>query len=91
MTYLLISLPFMAGAAALWAWRCREWVVTAIVAAVLLTLTIIFDNLMVAAGLFEYHPGNNLGLYLGLIPVEDLFYPLFACLVVTAAWPGRKP
>ncbi|SDL61852.1 lycopene cyclase domain-containing protein [Corynebacterium mycetoides] len=95
MTYLLISLPFLVGAAGLW-WARRhayasQTKATAIVAAVLLTLTILFDNLMVAAGLMGYAAANNLGIYLGLIPVEDLFYAVFACLAVSALWPGRKP
>lgn len=93
MTYLLISLPFLLGAAVLWVGRrhayASQFKVTAIVAAVLLTLTIVFDNLMVAAGLVEYDGANNLGMYLGLIPVEDLFYTVFVCLVVTALWPGK--
>ena len=43
----------------------------------------------VAAGLVEYDGANSLGIYLGLIPVEDLFYTVFVCLVVTALWPGK--
>ncbi|EEI17731.1 lycopene cyclase domain-containing protein [Corynebacterium lipophiloflavum] len=93
MTYLLLSLPFLLGAAALWGWRRHAYAaqgkVTAIVAAVLLTLTVVFDNLMVAAGLVEYDGANNLGIYLGLIPVEDLFYTVFVCLVISALWPGE--
>lgn len=91
MTYLLISIPFLLGAVAVWGWRRHAYAsqvaVTTIVGAVLLTLTVIFDNFMVAAGLVEYRAANNLGIYLGLIPVEDLFYPLFVCLIAAAFWP----
>lgn len=52
----------------------------------LFALTIIFDNLMVAAGLYEFGHATTLGVNIGRIPVEDLFYPLFTALVVTAVW-----
>ncbi|MCQ4623909.1 lycopene cyclase domain-containing protein [Corynebacterium sp. CCUG 70398] len=87
MTYLLISAPFLLAAAALWA-RRRPWKLTAAVAGILFVLTIVFDNLMVAAGLYEFGHATTLGLNIGRIPVEDLFYPLFTALVVTAFW-GR--
>lgn len=88
MTYLLISAPFLVVAAALWA-RVRPWKLTVAVASVLFILTIIFDNLMVWAGLYEFGHATTVGLNLGRIPVEDLFYPLFTALVVTSFW-GRK-
>ncbi|QPK83885.1 lycopene cyclase domain-containing protein [Corynebacterium qintianiae] len=91
MTYLLISLPFLLGSAALWLWRrhayASQWKVTAVVTVAVLALTIVFDNLMVAAGLVQYDDANNLGLFIGLIPIEDLFYSAFVCLVVCALWP----
>lgn len=88
MTYLVISVPFLLAALALWA-RVRPWKLTATVAGVLFLLTVIFDNLMVAAGLYQFGHATTLGLDIGRIPVEDLFYPLFTSLVVTALW-GRK-
>lgn len=91
MTYVLISAPFIVGAAGAWVWRRRKGrrqaKALALVLAVLCGLTVVFDNLMVAAGLYDYHPGNTAGLYLGRIPVEDLFYPAFAAFVATAFWP----
>ena len=47
------------------------------------------EQLKQLVGLVEYDGANNLGIYLGLIPVEDLFYTVFVCLVVTALWPGK--
>lgn len=88
MTYLYISAPFLVAAAALWA-RVRPWKLTAAVAGVMFALTVVFDNLMVAAGLYEFGHATTLGVNIGRIPVEDLFYPLFTALVVTAAW-GRE-
>jgi lycopene cyclase domain-containing protein len=94
MTYLLISLPFLILAAVLWVVRRgsapRQVAVTAVVAAVLLVLTAVFDNLMIWAELVGYGDAQRLGLQVGLVPVEDFFYPLFVALIVPAFWPGRK-
>ena len=94
MTYLLISVPFLIlGAAVAWWHRGavpRQWAVTGLVMAVLLVLTAIFDNLMIRADLFGYGEAQRLGPQVGLMPVEDLFYPLFAALVVPALWPGKR-
>lgn len=94
MTYLLISLPFLALAAVLWFRRRhtapRQAQVTLLVAAVLLALTAVFDNLMIAAELVGYGEEQRLGLQIGLVPVEDFFYPIFVALLIPAYWPGRK-
>ena len=87
MTYLLISVPFLIlGAAVAW-WR--QWAVTGLVMAVLLVLTAIFDNVMIWAELVGYGEEQRLGLQLGLVPVEDFFYPVFAALVIPALWLGK--
>lgn len=92
MTYLLISLPFLLLAAGL-AFRYRsamprQLVVTVGVAAVLFILTTIFDNLMIWADLFGYGDEQRLGISIGLMPIEDLFYPLVAALMIPAVWRG---
>lgn len=90
MTYLLISLPFLIAAALLWLLRLRryprQFAVTASVLLVVTVLTIIFDNMMIYFGNVDYGSEQNLGLYIWLMPVEDLFYPLFAVLVIAALW-----
>ncbi|WKD57965.1 hypothetical protein CAPI_07125 [Corynebacterium capitovis DSM 44611] len=96
MTYLLISIPFLLFAVVLsLSRRARpnHLAVTVSVTAMICVLTVIFDNLMVAAGLVEYHSGNNTGVRIGLIPVEDLFYSVVVSLAVTALWPvkGDQP
>ncbi|WP_312182426.1 lycopene cyclase domain-containing protein [Arthrobacter sp.] len=55
-------------------------------AAVLLALTAVFDNLMIAAGLFGYNPERISGAFLGLAPLEDFAYPLAAVLLLPALW-----
>jgi lycopene cyclase domain-containing protein len=51
-----------------------------------LGLTAVFDNVMIALGLFTYHPDRILGLKLGLAPIEDFGYPLAAVLGLPALW-----
>lgn len=92
MTYVYISLPFLLIAIILWAVRrgaYRAQVKTTLaVAAVVLVLTAIFDNLMIWAGLVGYGDAQRLGLQLGLVPVEDFFYAIFVVLIVPAVWSG---
>lgn len=94
MTYLLISLPFLVLALVLWVARRksapRQLAVTAIVGVVMLVLTAIFDNLMIWGELVGYGDAQRLGLQIGLVPVEDFFYPIFVALIVPAFWPGRR-
>lgn len=52
----------------------------------LFVLTFVFDNIMIALGLFTYAPDKILGVYVWLAPVEDFMYPLLAALLVPAIW-----
>ncbi len=91
MTYLLLDVVFVAVAAVavLVARRARVapslraigWTV-----AVLAVMTIVFDNLMIAAGLFEFADEHLVGLRFGRAPVEDLGYPLAVALLLPALW-----
>ena len=54
----------------------------------LAALTVVFDNLMIAAGFFDYGDGHITGLRIGLVPVEDLAYPLAGLLLLPALWWG---
>lgn len=91
MTYTLFNLFFLIPAAALLMLaRARTpgfsrdgfWVCLV----GLVILTVIFDNLMIAAGLFFYANEHTLGLRLGLMPVEDLAYVVFTALALPALW-----
>ncbi|MFT4285734.1 MAG: lycopene cyclase domain-containing protein [Protaetiibacter sp.] len=52
--------------------------------AVLVVLTLVFDNLMIAVGLYGYPPGQLSGIRIGLAPLEDLSYPIAAALALPA-------
>ena len=60
-------------------------------AAVLLVLTAVFDNLMIAVDLFGYNPDRISGAFLGLAPLEDFAYPLAAVLLLPALWDLLSP
>ncbi|HJX78334.1 lycopene cyclase domain-containing protein [Glutamicibacter sp.] len=60
---------------------------------IMVVLTAIFDNVMIAAGLFDYGQQTLLGLYVGRAPIEDFLYPLAAVILMPALWWlfGGKP
>ncbi|WP_370615575.1 lycopene cyclase domain-containing protein [Mumia sp. Pv 4-285] len=87
MTYAVLALPFLAVAVGVLVAGAilrrpgrRWWVAVAATCVVLVTLTLVFDNLMVAADLFRYDEENLSGLRVGLVPIEDLAWPVVAAL-----------
>ena len=92
MTYPLIVVPFLLAAAAVALATIRRprfgrrMGASAVAAVILLTLTAVFDNVMIAAGLFTYPAEHLSGLRIGLAPVEDFSYPLAAAFLVPAVW-----
>lgn len=92
MTYALISLPFLAAALAVTLASAvrprfaRRMLASAATAVVLLALTAVFDNVMIAAGLFSYPADRISGLKIGLAPLEDFAYPLAAAFLVPAVF-----
>ncbi|MHA7303880.1 lycopene cyclase domain-containing protein [Arthrobacter sp. TMN-49] len=54
--------------------------------AVLVVLTAIFDNVMIASGLFDYAQDTLQGFRVGLAPIEDFAYPLAAGLLLPGLW-----
>jgi lycopene cyclase domain-containing protein len=90
MTYGLIVLPFAAVTvvAVLLTLRRprfgRRMAASGVAAAVLVVLTAVFDNLMIAAGLFTYPPELISGARIGLAPVEDFAYAACAAFLVPA-------
>lgn len=53
---------------------------------IMVVLTAIFDNLMIAAGLFDYGEKTLLGVRIGRAPLEDFLYPLSSILLMPALW-----
>ena len=90
MTYPLIVLPFAAIALVVVLLTLRRpyfgrrTAASGVAAAVLVVLTAIFDNLMIAAGLFTYPEEHLSGLRVGLAPVEDFSYAICAAFLVPA-------
>ncbi|MET4058703.1 lycopene cyclase domain-containing protein [Arthrobacter sp. UYP6] len=58
----------------------------AVTGVVLLVLTAVFDNVMIAAGLFWYNPERISGALIGHAPLEDFAYALAAVLLLPALW-----
>ena len=54
--------------------------------AMTLTLTAVFDNVIIGSGLVDYHPELHLGLRLGLAPIEDFAYTVAALALLPALW-----
>lgn len=96
MTYLLMSLPFIGVALLVFvlgaaharrhgslATYLSSW---AVATASLVILTVIFDNVMMTAGFFDYGVEHISGVRLGLIPIEDLLYPIAGALLLSGVW-----
>ncbi|WP_194421127.1 lycopene cyclase domain-containing protein [Microbacterium abyssi] len=96
MTYLLFSLPFVAVGLAVFLVGAlhsrrrgtgRAYLGSCGAATVmLLVLTAVFDNVMIAAGFFDYADTGISGIRLGLMPVEDLLYPIAGALLLAGVW-----
>lgn len=92
MTYPLIVLPFVVTTAVVVALTVRRprfaarMGASAIAALVLVVLTAVFDNVMIALDLFTYPPEHLSGLRIGLAPLEDFSYPVCAAFLVPAVF-----
>ena len=86
-----MSIPVVA-AALIASWRLRgedrrRWLVgVGGSLVVLLALTAIFDNIMIAAGLVAYDDALTSGIRLGLAPIEDFSYAIAAAVFVPSVW-----
>lgn len=92
MTYLIIVLPFAAITLVVTLMSARRphfgarMRASLIAAAALCVLTAVFDNLMIAAGLFTYPDHLISGVRIGLAPIEDFSYPICAAFLVPAVY-----
>ncbi len=87
-TYLLMNLAFgLVAVAVLWRWvRKLDWRAFGMATAVLLQLTLIFDNLIVGFGIVGYDASKLLGILMPVAPIEDFGYAILATLLVPAIW-----
>ncbi|HLS25656.1 MAG TPA: lycopene cyclase domain-containing protein [Beutenbergiaceae bacterium] len=69
-----------------------RWAAAGLTLLALLVLTAVFDNVMIAVGLFDYTSDHLSGLRLGLAPVEDFAWPVVAAALLPAIWEllGRR-
>ena len=92
MTYALLTLPFLIVTAVITLATVRRprfgrrMAASAVSFVVLAALTAVFDNVMIALGLFTYPAEHLSGLRIGLAPLEDFAYPLCAAFLVPAVF-----
>ncbi|HBB38782.1 MAG TPA: lycopene cyclase domain-containing protein [Candidatus Aquiluna sp.] len=84
MTYLLLTASVLA-AAMIYFFLMRSYIASKpLVAAlaVMLLITAIFDNVIIATGIVAYDEAKISGIKIGVAPIEDFAYTLVALLVV---------
>ena len=91
MTYWFLNAIFLAAVAAvaLAAVLSRgqpRWRSTGLVLVVVLVMTVVFDNLMIAVGLVGYDPSKISGVLIGVAPIEDFAYALAAVVLLPSLW-----
>jgi lycopene cyclase domain-containing protein len=65
----------------------RRWWAPAVIAGVtVLVLTAVFDNVLIAAGMFSYARAHISGLHIGAAPVEDFAYPIAGLILLPSLW-----
>lgn len=95
--YALITLPFLAVTVLITLATLRRprfgrrMAASGVAAVALLVLTAVFDNLMIAAGLFTYPEEHLSGVMIGLAPIEDFTYALCAAFLVPAVFTMLSP
>ncbi len=91
MTYWALNAVFLGAVAvlvvaAVLARRAPRWSAVGVAALVLLTMTAVFDNVIIGVGLVAYDDAHLSGARLGLAPIEDFAYTIAAVLGLPALW-----
>ena len=92
MRYALLTMPFLVVTAVITLATVRKplfrrrMAASAVSFVVLAALTAVFDNVMIALGLFTYPDEHLSGLRVGLAPLEDFAYPLCAAFLVPSVF-----
>ena len=88
MTYILLTISVL-SVFAIYAFLMRKWLShkpLTVTAAVMLFLTLVFDNLIIASGIVDYDPDKISGIRLGVAPIEDFAYTLVALVLVPSVY-----
>ena len=91
MTYTLLNIVFLlvvalVAIAAVVARRSPRWRAVGLAALLLLTMTAIFDNVIIGTGLVAYDDSLISGVRIGLAPIEDFAYTVAALVLLPAVW-----
>lgn len=84
MTYLILTAGVL-GIFSLYGVLMRKWLPSKpllAAAVVMLTLTLIFDNVIIGTGIVDYDPEKISGIRLGFAPIEDFAYTIVALIMV---------
>ena len=97
MTYWLINAAFLAVVAglviaAVALRRAPRWSAVGLAGAIILVMTAVFDNVMIAVGLVAYAPEHISGAFIGAAPIEDFAYAIAAVVGLPSLWAllGRR-
>ena len=91
MTYTLLNVVFLGlvavlAVAAILARRSPDWRAIGLAAILMLTLTAVFDNVIIGTGLVAYDDSLISGLRIGLAPIEDFAYTVAALVLLPTVW-----
>lgn len=84
MTYPLLTLVVLL-LFCVYAWLMRRWINWRFLgpaAILMLAMTAIFDNIIIASGIVDYDYEKTLGIRIFLAPIEDFAYTLVALVLV---------
>ena len=84
MTYLLLTASVLA-AAMIYFFLMRSYIASkplVAASAMMLLITAIFDNVIIATGIVAYDEAKISGIKIGVAPIEDFAYTVVALLVV---------
>lgn len=88
MTYLILNIVFLVLIVGIllvakkMRWnRAMTWTMS-----ILLVTTLVFDSIIVGAGIVAYDESKIIGMRLGQAPVEDFFYAILAGLIIPIVW-----
>lgn len=88
MTYIILTISVLA-IFAVYAFLMRKWMrlkPMMVAASVMLFLTLVFDNLIIASGIVDYDPEKISGIRLGVAPIEDFAYTIVALVLIPSVF-----